>query len=252
MTRFLGLTGLTIALLGSTAALAQDTNYTAAKGGDNILGDAQYSIPKENTATYTESAQASAAPREVQPSSGYDRTNDRDSLQDFTGPYVGADIGYNIGSYDTNDPGGPDGDVGLDGFEGGLFAGYGYTHNMSWLGGYIGLEGGYEWSGAEGDLGGNEFAKDHAWVVSVRPGVAMHEDTLGYAVIGYSRAEFENNNDEETLDGLILGAGAEFSTRSPFKARIEYTYTGYEDADLGGVDFDGSENQIKLGGVFRF
>jgi outer membrane immunogenic protein len=249
------------ALLYSIAALTLFAGGSAsaqyAKDSDDLMQSSQYSVPndrQEDSGAYANTrreAQVTTRASSIEPAAGSGGYA-TDPYKDFTGPYVGGDIGYNIGSYDVNDPAGPDGDVGLDGFEGGLFLGYGYNHNFSWLGGYAGLELGYEWSGADGQLAGGGYEKDHAWLVTFRPGIAMHEDALAYGVIGYSRAEFESNGNEEDLDGLVLGAGSEFSTRSPVKLRLEYTYTTYEDANLGNVNFDGHENQLKAGAVFRF
>lgn len=230
--------------LSTTCVYAQDP-YSSVKGEVNMVNDARYIAPDEDSRrpVPTQSSETTSGKRYETEDSGY---------ADFTGPYLGGDIGYSIGSYDINDPAGSDGDVGLDGFEGGLFVGYGFSHDFSWLGGYAGIELGYEWSKADGDLNGADYEKDHAWVASFRPGVTMYQDALAYGIVGYSRAEFESNGNEENLDGLILGLGSEFNTRSPLKARIEYTYTNYEETKLSGVDFDGHENQIKLGAVFRF
>jgi opacity protein-like surface antigen len=252
MKRFLPLTVFAL-VLSSSAAFAQSSYTSGGKGDGNMMNDARYIDEEKAPAP----VQTSATTTTTQPSTSYVQTSStqteppKDSMEDFKGPYVGGDIGYNIGSYDVNDPAGPDGDVGLDGWEGGLFAGYGFSYDFDWLGGYLGLEGGYEWSGADGDMDGTSFEKDHAWLLTLRPGITMHEDALAYGIIGYSRANFESGNDDEDLNGLVVGAGSEFSTRSPLKIRLEYTYTNYEDTDLGGVNFDGHENQIKAGAVFR-
>jgi opacity protein-like surface antigen len=169
---------------------------------------------------------------------------------DFSGPYIGGDVGYGIGSAEAS--GGPSGDVGIDGFNGGLFAGYGFAQkNVSRFGGYIGMEAGHEWSGLDGNIGGTSLEKDHDWRLSLRPGLVMDNDTLGYGVIGYSRAQFESGGDKEYLDGLVLGAGAEFDSQTPFKLRLEYLYSNYQDAGIGGTNFEPHDNNIKLGAVFR-
>lgn len=240
-------------LLFSPLAHAQsEYDYSRSKGDANILQDTQKIETSKSDEETTDNENTDKYPT--------DNSNDVDTQSmpnsspyaDFTGFYGGGDIGYTIGSFDVNDPTGPDGDVGLDGLNGDVFLGYGFEHSFSWLGGYAGLEVAYEWSGADGDLGSNSYEKNHAILATLRPGITMHQDTLGYGIIGYSRAKFEGNGDDENLDGLILGAGAEFDTNTALKARIEYTFTQYEDADLGGVDFEGHENNIKVGALFRF
>lgn len=240
-------------LLCGSGALAQTGNQKESGG---LMNDSRQSSRWETHSTYarTEQSPDEAAARRsasYEPASGH--MAGEDSYDDFTGPYIGGDIGYTIGSAEINNPAGPDGDVGLDGWEGGVFAGYGMTHDFGWLGGYGGVEAGYEWSGLDGRLGNAGFEKNGAWVLSFRPGLTMWSDTLAYGIVGYKRAEFENAaGDDENLDGLVLGAGTEFDTHSPLKGRIEYTYTNYEDAELDGVDFDEHENAIKVGALLRF
>jgi outer membrane immunogenic protein len=256
MNRIALMAGVGLAVLVAGTAHAQTSDYSYAKGGDGISDDARYTIPRETTSTTQTNANrtrtttqttTASAPSVVdtEPQAGGDE-------YDFSGPYVGGDIGYTFGNYDIDDPAGPDGEVDLDGWEGGLFVGYGFSHDISWLGSYLGVEAGYEWSGADDDFAGIGYEKDHAWNLSLRPGFTVYDDVLAYGIIGYSRAEFQGGADDEDLDGLLLGLGGEFDTNSLIKLRLEYTYANYEDANLSGADFDGHENQFKLGVVYRF
>ena len=173
----------------------------------------------------------------------------------LTGPYVGGNIGYTIGSADTS-IGGISNDTGLDGFQGGLLAGYGFQFDPGFMSsvwsGYTGLEFGYDWSDVDGDAFGVGVEKKDSWSVTLRPGVTYGNTALGYGIIGYSRTKFEAGPDDEHLDGLVLGAGTEFGDMGPLKARVEYVYTNYEDTDIGGANFDAHDNTIKLGGVLHF
>ena len=233
----------TLALLSTTVPVyaqssyhQNDQNYPAQQTQD---GDWQWSTQQQSQSskkTYTQTSDTSGR-------GGYDN---------FTGPYVGGDVGYSFGNFDVGDPAGPDGDVGLDGWNGGLFAGYGMEHDFDWLhGAYAGFELGHEWSASDGSLGANSFDKNRAWLLTFRPG-ATYGDALGYGIIGYSRAEFEGNGADDDLDGLVLGAGATFDTGTAVKTRLEYTYTTYEDSDLAGVGFDGQDSNIKVGAVFQY
>lgn len=241
----------------SGPALAQYAS--GGKSQDNRMsGDMSYMQPQHertasSTTTQTRTTQiqqpARAQPQAVEPAAGYDDTR----FADFTGFYVGGDVGYGMGNADIS--GAPvGGDVGLDGWNGGLFGGYGYdTGNtwLGWLGGYIGLEGGYTWNDMDGNIGASSYSKGDSWHATLRPGLVLNEDALGYGIIGYSRAEFETPTGDDDLDGLILGAGAEFNTKTAMKTRLEYQYTTYEDANIGGTSIDPHDNVIKLGLVFR-
>jgi outer membrane immunogenic protein len=230
------------------SAQGQYYNASSAKGDAQLLNDARAMKDEEPAAPSPQSPNM-APPSTIEPYTGSDRDGPYD---DFKGFYGGGDIGYGIDSAEVNDPLGPDGDVGLKGVNGDLFLGYGFEHSFSWLGGYAGLELGYEWSGVEGSLAGVSYEKNQAWNVSFRPGLSLHQDTLGYGIIGYSRGEFSAAGEETDLDGFILGAGAEFDTNTAFKTRLEYTYTNYEDGNFAGTGFEPQENNIKLGALFRF
>lgn len=172
----------------------------------------------------------------------------------FHGPYAGGDLGYSWGNYDVNNPAGPDGDADVNGWNAGLFAGYGFARGEKPLAGYIGTEIGYEWNGADGSLGPVGFEKNGNLYAAVKPGAIIQYDMLAYGIIGLSRTNFEaSNGDDETLTGMMIGAGAEFtSEKSPVNFRAEYIYTNYGEANFNGVDFDGHDSTIKAGALFRF
>lgn len=158
---------------------------------------------------------------------------------DFTGIYGGGDVGYSF----TDD---------AEGENGSLFLGYGFEHKFRWLGAYAGLEVGHEWSGADGGTGVLSYEKDRAWFATLRPGVSVMGDGLGYGIIGYTNAKFESGGADENLDGLMLGLGAQLNTHTAFKPRLEYIHTNYEEGRLNGTSFAPTENAVKLGAVFQF
>lgn len=233
--------------LNATPAFAQ-------KNGENLSDNMTYiedpgpreqepqPLPERQSSVETDQ---SAFVSDVEPAGG-----DQNTGEDFTGFYAGADVGFGIGSAEVSG-GGPSGDAGLDGWNGGVFAGYGYTTESDWIGGYIGLEGGYTWNSMDGDVDGVTFEKGNSWHATLRPGVVMNDDTLGYLIAGYSRANFEAGASDEDLDGLILGAGAEFDSETPLKLRLEYQYTTYKDDEIGGIDVEPQDNVLKVGAVYR-
>jgi opacity protein-like surface antigen len=241
------LTGVAFAALGlSGQALAQDT-YSA-KDSDSMLEGAQYNTGEPAHTAYVPQEQMDTSVALTEPAAGEDEW-----YANFTGPYIGGDIGFTMGSYEVDDTAGPDGDVGIDGMGYGAFVGYGFEQNFTPIfGGYAGIELGYEWSEADGDLDTSSFDKDNEFLLTFRPGVSLKQDILGYGIIGWSRAEFEGDDDSEDLDGLVLGAGAEFDTGTLIKLRTEYSYTNYEDANLETASFEGHESAVKAGLLLRF
>ncbi len=246
--------GAAVALTGF-AADAYGQVYEKGDASARVMGEMERTdVPRmedRRPATRSVTKQDAQRAARMEPAAGARQQQNR--FADFRGFYLGGDVGYNMGSYEADVLNVTDGDVGIDGFEAGLFAGYGFSHNfMTWLGGYGGVEVGYAWTEQDGSIGATEFEKNQNILVTFRPGITMNQDTLGYGIIGWSYAEFEANGSEDDLNGLVLGAGAEFDTQTPLKMRLEYTYTNYEDTDLGTTGFDGHENNVKLGAVFRF
>ncbi|MBI1327823.1 MAG: outer membrane beta-barrel protein [Alphaproteobacteria bacterium] len=233
-------------LCAATMPAHAQSNYNNVKGDTNTTSDMRY-MNDQRPLEQTSSIERTETVNTIEPAAGRPDSD----FDDFTGFYFGGDVGYGIG---TADVGGlaTSTDVGLDGANGSLLLGYGFEHNFSWLGGYAGIELAYEFSGQDGEAGGVDFEKDHAWNISFRPGLTMWQDTLGYAILGYSRAEYNGAGDDEDFNGFIAGAGAEFDTNTAFKTRIEYTYTNYGEEDLGATSFEPQENNVKLGFLFRF
>ncbi|MFP4312880.1 MAG: outer membrane protein [Alphaproteobacteria bacterium] len=226
-----------VALFGFGAqAHAQDNTQNYSKGDARMLDEAR-NIEPMSTESREQMAQRQMTRdvADIEPAAG----NMDSPFTDFTGIYGGADIGYSF----TDD---------LEGMDGGLFVGYGFEHEFDLLGAYAGIELGYEWSGADGDENNLSYEKDHAWVVTLRPGVSIMSDGLGYGIIGYSRSEFETTSGDEDSDGLILGLGAAFNTNTAFQPRIEYTYTMHEDISTNNQSIEPDENNITLGAVFQY
>lgn len=186
------------------------------------------------------------------------------TTDDFTGPYVGGTIGYGWGDFDADVTVGgttvASSDPDMDGLQGGFFGGYGFQFDPMFASqvwdGFMGLEAGYEWSNADGSVFGGDVDKDETMIFTLRPGLTWGDTALGYGIVGYSRTQFEAGTEEEWVDGLVLGIGTELYTIGPFKTRIEYQYTNYEDTNYTSgataLNVDGHENALKLGAVFRF
>jgi opacity protein-like surface antigen len=244
MNKFTVKTAAIALMLTSTPAMAQ--SYTAAnnaKDHDSTLGSANYVQPERHAeAAPAEPApqqQAQAAPEPapmaVEPSSG-----DSDWGATFRGPYVGGQGVYTKGGSS------------ISGWGGGAFAGYGWTPHVAWVAKpYLGAEAGFDWSSADSDA----VAEKKNALISLRPGAVFGENVLGYGILGYSRADFKSNvNDtNDWVGGWTAGLGAELAAmRMPVRVRVEYAYTNYNNADMGGVSVNPHSNDFKLGVVYRF
>ena len=82
-----------------------------------------------------------------------------------------------------------------------------------------------------------------------------------YVKGGYANGKIEGSyddtvlviSDSDTLDGWVLGTGAQFEL-SPFVLRVEYRYTDYSDIEAFGVNtgLGVSRHQVVAGALFAF
>ena len=196
--------------------------------------------------------------------------------QSYSGPYVGVE-----GGWDNYEVGVEDGDLdylldidgeasfdGLsgDGFGGGIFAGYHYGMENT----FIAVEGFLNYSDASisGSVTDEEFdytaraqvkAKE-SYGVAARVGVKVNNATAVYARGGWVQTRFdysESDNDgysfsfDDTADAFQYGVGLETMIGPKMSLRAEYVMADYGDAGLGeGIEVD--SNAFKGGVALRF
>lgn len=195
----------------------------------------------------------------------------------WTGFYVGLQAGYGWGNVegDADVGGGPpavtgDYDYDIDGFLGGLHAGY--NHQFSSF--VLGVEGDIEYSNLDGDgsgddpdLGGFYHETELDWLASLRLRAGFAIDRLLiYGTGGFAWAHIDQAFGEDgdpALDdgdrsrwGWTLGAGAEYAFANNWTARAEYRYYDLGDDDVSGVDFsddnDITLHTVRLGASYKF
>jgi outer membrane immunogenic protein len=208
---------------------------------------------------------------------------------DWTGFYVGAQIGYSWASSDStiNNPFGDDIDVDpdADGVLGGLYVGYNAQFNQI----VIGLEGDIELSGVSGDAtigglgvgtgllaGSTLFASaDETWRGSVRARLGYAIDTfMPYITGGVAWSDVDvdstlrtpggvnfNSSFSQTYVGWTIGAGLEWAFTPNLIGRVEYRYTDFGSGDddqfndfapniRNSVDF--KDNAVRVGIAYKF
>ena len=172
---------------------------------------------------------------------------------DWSGPYAGLQVGYIFGDADTSswhsDPLDTHAfslnDFDVDGFAGGIFAGYMWGVGNDIL---IGLEGEWNWASAddritidegEGDTWGADV--EQKWDASLRLNAGKQfGDFMLYITGGIAWAEVNINgftswdptqgtDHDATLTGWTIGAGAEKKINENLHARIQYRYSDYGD-----------------------
>lgn len=160
---------------------------------------------------------------------------------DWTGAYVGADVGYswaNKRSARNKDS---------DAVVGGVFAGYNYQIQNNIV------------VGGEGEVayGGADPLATWTGAVRGRAGYAF-DNILVYGTAGglVGQGEMKNNgaNNTRTHYGYQVGAGVEAALTTNITARAEYLYTGTNTRNYGAAGGDGdlSGSAVKLGVAYKF
>lgn len=151
---------------------------------------------------------------------------------DWTGAYIGAQIGYaDVGTSVAGVEG--------DGVIGGLVAGYDFDLG-NWVAG-VGID--YDW--ADVDLAGAATV-ENVLRVKARGGYKMGDGLL-YATAGYANAYTDTLGNS---DGYFVGAGYEHRVTSSFNLGGEVLYHEFADFNGSGIDVDATTVQLR--GTFRF
>ncbi|SEP16001.1 outer membrane protein [Aquisalimonas asiatica] len=181
----------------------------------------------------------------------------------WDGGYAGLGMGYGSSVVETDGRFGGD-SLGLDlGASGALLTGYG-GYGWSRGGLYLGGEANYGLSALSGSMRLNDSRLDvdtrEGWGFTGVMGGLLNQDTLLYGRAGYQQRKYDLSlpgfREQDWLDGLRIGAGAEFRVSGHSSIRFEYNQVWYgeERAGSGGnaVDYQPRERWFEAGGVLRF
>ncbi len=200
-----------------------------------------------------------------------------DTAYNWSGVYVGGQVGYAFGSADyTYNPNDPDQnsdydyDHNPDGFIGGVYAGYNYQFTNGVV---LGGEADIVWGDLEDSSvapGDDVFSAttsiDWMGAARLRLGYAM-DRFLPYVAAGvaFGQFDFEELQDgnsygdaDEDLIGWTLGLGAEYAMTDNWIVRGEYRYTEFDDQDFveQPVDDDWTvklrSHDIRFGVAYKF
>jgi len=175
----------------------------------------------------------------------------------WTGFYIGAHAGGGFGNASSN-LAAPLDSFDVNGFVGGVHAGYNYQMNQF----VLGLEGDIDATSISGKasdpvLGENKLSVPWQGSVRARFGYAWDRFLL-YGTGGAAFADAKvAGGDSKTLAGWTLGAGAEYAFTDSWSGRLEYRYTDFQSATfatpLAGTFKDRfNESQVLLGISYKF
>ena len=147
---------------------------------------------------------------------------------DWTGPYLGASIGYGRGTVEWNG-------ITTDSYDiSGWLAGIqgGYNVQMDNL--VVGVEGAIDWSGITGDYNG--VTRDIDWQGSLTGKLGFAVDSLlfyGKAGVAFasSTATLFGNTDSQTHTGWTAGLGVAAKVNDSMSIFAEYNYADYAEQE---------------------
>jgi len=164
----------------------------------------------------------------------------------WTGPYVGANLGYQWGQA-GNTPTSP------SGFIGGVQAGYNFQ-NGPWV---FGVEGDIQASGADDTVGPWKFSNPWFGTARGRVGYAF-DNVLFYGTAGLAlgelRAETFGWGESHTTAGWTVGVGGEVGLTQNWTAKIEYLHLDLSSSRFAvtGVSNDFTSSIVRAGVNYRF
>jgi len=186
---------------------------------------------------------------------------------DWTGPYIGVHAGYGWSDvdYDSLSFGflSDDGSYDLEGFIGGVQAGFNWQTNAF----VYGVEADFTLSGVDGDSTsgfGVPIGRDIDWTSSLRGRLGYAFDRyLVYGTAGAALAQSEGSvdgfgSDEELHLGWTVGGGVEAKLTQAISLRAEYLYADYgsEDYSYGDgliqSDVDLTQHTLRIGLNYQF
>ena len=191
-------------------------------------------------------------------------------MDSWSGPYVGAHVGYIWGDADVTIDASPTlhaNGLDVDGLLGGVFAGYNWRLRDNWL---VGVEVGFNWiSNDDEKLFHQEDTPDigygpgwekyyykvkQDWEASIvgRVGKIVDDTWLPYVLAGATWTKLKGRYRSEVYDpaisntikkdqskwgsdtvmGFTLGLGVEYKFNEDLHGRLEYRYNDYQKADL--------------------
>lgn len=166
--------------------------------------------------------------RSVDSSFGKMEIVDNGSVVNWSGFYIGGQVGYSTTILGDEDGAGG---IALEGAEAGVRAGYDAAFGRF----VVGVYGEFNFSSAELELGGiTLLEKDNEWSACGRAGVVAAPRTLIYGLACYTQLEFASplvNGDIDPFDGFKAGIGGQLKTEDGINLGLEITYTWADEDD---------------------
>lgn len=175
-------------------------------------------------------------------------------VSDWTGGYVGAQVGYGF-SGRTTVLDAPRNRISTDGFLGGVFGGYNFQHGQV----VYGIEADANYSDVDGNNAGETARTRYDGSVRGRLGYAVTDDVLVYGTAGvaidrHRVTGIAGDRTTKALVGYTVGAGVDAKLTENVFGRVEYRYSDYGDKYFNSVgsDVEARNNRVTVGLGYKF
>ena len=212
------------------------------------------------TAATVASAPVLAAELPQSPAPAYEAVPAPQQSIDWTGLYVGGNLGWAFGQFDNKAGNNTGLGVDANGIAGGLYTGYNFqvTPNI-----VVGAEADFSLTDLEKSKsnGGLTLRSKSDWNSNFRGRVGYAFDRyMVYGAGGLAIADLEvsgnGDTDSKTALGWTLGAGGEAAITNNISAKLEYVYQDFGEQDFNlngtGVSSDFNNSQVRMGIGYKF
>lgn len=211
------------------------------------------------TAATAASAPVLAADLPQSPAPAYEAVPAPQQTIDWSGIYVGGNLGWNFGHFD-NQTRGASLSTRDNGVGGGLYTGYNFQVSPNVV---VGAEADFSLTDLQEtrNNGGINLESKSDWNSNIRARVGYSFDRyLVYGAGGLAIADLEvsgnGDSDSKTALGWTLGAGGEAAITNNVSARLDYVYQDFGSQDFNlngtGVSSEFSNSQIRMGLGYKF
>ena len=164
---------------------------------------------------------------------------------DWTGFYLGGQLGYGFGEFDLGEVD----DFDTDGIVGGFMAGYRYDFG-EWV---LGAELQYDWSDLS--ISGSDASGDFDGIARLKGMVGYDLGaSLVYGTAGVAYTNFDGLSGVDDIDfddpGYVLGFGYDYQINTNWVVGVEYQFHQFD--DFGADDNDVSFNTIHARAYYQF
>jgi outer membrane immunogenic protein len=173
----------------------------------------------------------------------------------WTGFYVGGAVGYGAGTMTFSPSSSFSVDIGLNGAQGIVSAGYDWQLTQRVVAGVL-VD--YAFGKVDGSFGTERISIDNQFAIGGRLGYLLNPKSLLFATAGWTRAKFEDADFpylNTSVHGFFVGGGLEQSLSNNLSLKLEYRFSDYNafrDPIFVDDKYNNDVHSVRLGLNYNF